>query len=201
MIRNLLNVSEKTPLPEMQARLSEVLGLERPVPMAVLLRAIEDPGFANDLITCRGAPGFLAALFDDRRTLAYAPAADDKPASSLALASKAATALIRWGKAGFSTVDERTLGAREAACLACPHLGEPQAMLQKLVPTSPVSERIGSRLGRKVCTLCGCVASRKIRLPSETCPGAHPIHPGLTRWGEERTSDAVREGAQVTDAA
>ena len=196
MIQALLNMNENTPMPEMQARLAFVLGIDRPAPMAVLLRAIDDPGFANDLITCRNAPGFLAALFDDKRTLAYAPAPDEKPASSLALAGKAATALMRWGKAGFSTVDEETLRSREDACLACPNLGEPQSMLQKLVPTSAVSERLGSRLGGKVCTLCGCVAAKKIRLPTEACPGAHPVRQGVTRWGDEMApQEAARENA------
>jgi hypothetical protein len=195
MIQSLLNVNENTPFPEMQERLGSVLGLDRPAPMAVLLRAIDDPGFANDLITCRNAPGFLAALFDDKRTLAYAPAPDEKPASPLALAGKAASALMRWGKAGFSTVDEETLRVREEACLACPHLGEPQSVVQKMVPTGPVSDRLGSRLGRKVCTLCGCVASKKIRLPTEVCPGAHPTRKGRTRWGEEMTHEPARRSA------
>ena len=72
MIQALLNTTETTPLPEVCARLGQVLGLEKPVPQAVLLRAIDDPAFAADLITCRNAPGFLAALFDDRLLTASA---------------------------------------------------------------------------------------------------------------------------------
>ena len=184
MIQRLLDVTESTPIPEMRARLGEVLGLGRPVPMAVLLRAIEDPGFAGDLITCRNSPEFLAALFDDRRTRAFAPAAEAAAASPVKLAGKAATALARWGKAGFSTVDAEALERRESACLTCPHLVEPQSALQKMVPVGARSGAVGSRLGRKVCELCGCIATRKVRLPTETCPGAHPVLAGLTRWRE-----------------
>jgi hypothetical protein len=184
MIQQLLDVSKSTPLPEMRERLGEVLGLDRPVPLPVLLRAIDDPGFAGDLITCRGSPAFLTALFDDRRTRAYAPAAEVADASPAKLAGKAALAFARWGKAGFSTVDPETLDRREQACLACPHLGDPQSLLQKLVPTGAVADRVGSRLGRKICTLCGCVATKKIRLPTEACPGEHPVRAGLTRWEE-----------------
>jgi hypothetical protein len=36
-----------------------------------------------------------------------------------------------------------------------------------------------------VCDLCGCVASTKIRLPTESCPGRHPLNQGLTRWGDK----------------
>lgn len=184
MIQSLLDMDQTTPLPDMCAKLGDVLGLDGPAPMPVLLRAIDDPGFAGDLITCRGAPEFLAALFDDKRTLAYAPAAEAAPASAAALAGKAAMALARWGKAGFSTVDTDVLARREAACLACPNLGEPQTMLQKMVPTGAVSDRVGSRLGRKVCMLCGCVAGKKIRLPTEACPSQHPTRAGVTRWDE-----------------
>jgi hypothetical protein len=90
VIQQLLNVSETTPVTEMRARLGEVLGMKGPVPMPVLLRAINDPGFATDLITCRNAPNFLAALFDDRRTRAYEPVAEKTPMSSTKLASKGA---------------------------------------------------------------------------------------------------------------
>lgn len=183
MIEGLLQMRETMPLQEMCARLGEVLGMEKPVPLAVLLRAIDDPTFAADLITCRNAPGFLAALFDQSRTRAYAQPEATRT-SLQALAAKAASALIRWGKAGFSTVDQTILEQRESACLACPNLREPQAAVQKLVPTAVASDRVGSRLGNKICALCGCVAGPKIRLPTETCPDPHPVYANLTRWRE-----------------
>jgi hypothetical protein len=190
MIQQFLDVSVATPPSEMLARLAEVLGLETPVPMAVLLRAIEDPGFATDLITCRNSPHFLAALFDDKRTLAYAPETQTEaaPLSALALSSKAAGAFTRWGKAGFSTVDAETLERRESACLACPNLKEPESLLQKMVPVAKTSDTLGARLGRSVCGLCGCVATKKIRLPTESCPGAHPTLTNLSRWREPMTA-------------
>lgn len=185
MIQEFLDVSESTPLPVMRERLGEMLGLGRPVPMPVLLRAIDDPGFASDLITCRSSPDFLAALFDDRRTRAYARESSSVGTPPPAvLAGKAATALTRWAKAGFSTVDRDVLERRESACLNCPHLVEPQSLLQKMVPVGHISGEVGSRLGRKVCELCGCVATKKMRLPTEPCPGEHPVHAGLSRWGE-----------------
>ncbi len=195
MIQGLMDVDQNTPLPVMRAKLGDVLGLDGPVPMPVLLRALEDPSFANDLITCRGAPAFLAALFDDRRTRAYAPAAEAAPTSTVALAGKAAQALARWAKSGFSTVDADVLARREAACLACPNLGEPDSLLQKMVPTGAVSDRVGSRLGRKVCKLCGCTAGKKIRLPTEACPSPHPTRAGVTRWDEPIAASAAANGA------
>ena len=129
------------------------------------------PGFAADLITSRGQPGFLAALFDDRRTRAYAPSAlaADAP-SATALAGKAAAAMLRWGKAGFSTVDSETLERRESACLGCPNLADPASAVQKMVLVGAVTDKVGSRLGGKVCNLCGCVVHKKIRSPTEACP-------------------------------
>jgi hypothetical protein len=194
MIQGLLDVDHNTPLPVMRAKLGGVLGLDGPVPMPVLLRALEDPGFASDLITCRSAPAFLAALFDDKRTRAYAPAAaaaETAPTSTVALAGKAAQALARWARSGFSTVDADVLERRETACLGCPNLAEPDSLLQKMVPTDAASDRVGSRLGRKVCKLCGCVASKKIRLPTEACPGPHPARAGVTRWDEPIAASAA----------
>lgn len=175
---------DTTSLPEMCGKLGEVLGMDKPVPMQVLLRAVDDPVFANDLITSRGAPGFLSALFDDRRTRAYTSAVEENQATSLALAGKAASALMRWGKAGFSTVDEAVLERRETACVNCPNLADPKNVLQKLLPSAETANKPGSRLGGSICSLCGCIAGKKIRLPTESCPDAHPVASGVTRWSE-----------------
>jgi hypothetical protein len=199
MIQALLNTNETTPLPEMCARLGQVLGLGKPVPQAVLLRAIDDPAFAADLITCRNAPGFLAALFDDRRTRAYVPLAAPTQASSIALAAKAAAALTRWGRAGFSTVDAATLERRESACLACPNLAAPQAAIQKLAARDIADDRAGQRLGNKICMLCGCLVSKKIHLPTEACPDPHPTRANVTRWGEP-LADRPLDGKEMSHA-
>lgn len=186
MIEKLLKATEDESLPQLCQRLGEFLELDGPAPPAALMRAVHDPSFAADLVTSRGAPGFLQALFDDPRTTAFAPAAEPAAApaaSNRQLVGRAAEALVRWGRAGFSTVDQRTLERREDACLACPNLRDPQATVQRIVP-GRASDRVGSRTGRKVCGLCGCNVSRKIRLPSEACPGEHPTQSGMTRWGE-----------------
>ncbi|VWC97591.1 hypothetical protein BLA39750_02325 [Burkholderia lata] len=193
MIQSLLQMHDTTPLPEMCIRLGEVLGMDKPVPMPVLLRAIEDPGFAADLITSRGQPGFLTALFDDRRTRAYAPSEPSAGTqSAVALAGKAAAAMLRWGKAGFSTVDAQTLERRESACLGCPNLRDPESGVQKMVLVGAVTDQVGRRLGGKVCGLCGCVVHKKIRLPTEACPDTHPVKSGLTRWDEPIPAEALQ---------
>lgn len=192
MIKQLLDVNDTTPLPVMCERLGEALGLGRPAPMPVLLRAIEDPGFATDLITCRSAPAFLTVLFDDPRTRAYERETSVAEKSAPELAGKAAAALTRWARAGFSTVALEVLERRENACLSCPHLKDPQSLLQKMVPVGQVSNEVGSRLGRKICGECGCVATKKMRLPTEHCPSEHPVHAGLSRWGEPMVTPAGR---------
>ena len=69
------------------------------------------------------------------------------------------------------------------ACLACPHLATPTRILQKMLPSRKGAAEIGRRTGDKVCDLCGCSISRKIRLTSEVCPGQDPANPGVSRWG------------------
>ena len=177
---------------DLRTRLGVALELDGPVPEEVFRRAIDDPPFAEDLLTCRGAPGFLQALFEAPATRAYArvAAGDGDAAAGAAseagnreLVARAADAFVRWGRAGFSTVDETVLARREAACLACPHLREPTTTVQRLVPGRE-ADRLGARTGRRVCDLCGCTTSRKIRLPTESCPGRDPEDASRTRWGD-----------------
>jgi hypothetical protein len=189
---------------ELRQRLGEFLGLPGPAPEEVVRRALDDPSFETDLITARGVPGFLRALFDQPATRGYAvldagptvpdPAAPSpampSPAGSAALIARAVGAVLRWGKAGFATVPIEDLRRREDACLACPHLSEPRAAVQKLVPAGPAGDRTGARTGRKVCGLCGCVVARKIRLVTESCPAEHPRRAGLSRWGEPAAGQA-----------
>ena len=183
MIKELLDAKDSDSIPDLCLRLGTFLGLEKAVPENVLMRAINDPPFANDLITCRNTPGFLGALFDDPVTRSYDVNASESK-SNLDLISKATTAFIKWGKAGFSTVDLETLERRENACLRCPHLKDPERTLQKLMSGKKSSEKVGSRVGKKVCELCGCTVSKKMRLPTESCPSADPILVGMTRWNE-----------------
>ena len=189
MIHELLDVKDGESVDELRTRLARVLGREEPVPLNAFLRAVDDPSYFSYLLTSRNAPGFLEPLLADPANAKYGPAeAPPRPAatqrhSDMALVGRAAKAFIRWGKAGFSVVDEATLERRENACLACPNRVEPRSRLQKLIPISNAGQ-IGTRTGNHVCDLCGCQIAKKIRLPTESCPGAHPTEPGLSRWGE-----------------
>ena len=62
MIQSLLQMRDTTPMPEMCVRLGEVLGMDKRADAGAAARD-RGPGFAADLITSRGQPGFLAALF------------------------------------------------------------------------------------------------------------------------------------------
>jgi hypothetical protein len=193
MIKEFLNIQEHESLPELCARLGQFLGLNEPVPMRVLLRAIDDPLYASHLITCRNTPGFLEPLLNDSKNVGYAlpstvEIASDKTPSNLALIKKASRAFFNWGRAGFSTLDAEALKRREDACLGCKHREVPKRFLQKLVATRAVKGELGHRLGGSVCKLCGCNLSRKIKLPSEFCPDNHPSQAGLTRWEEPMQS-------------
>ena len=186
MIQELIEIKDTDSIPEMCDRFGSWLGVEKPVPEPVLLRALDDSAFAGDLIACRDAPAFLEALFTDPRNQRYAPppaAAAAGPAGNVALVGRAAQAFLRWGKAGFTTVDAATLERRENACLGCPHLSAPQTLVQKLAGGEE-GEALGKRTGKRVCVLCGCNVGKKIRLSSESCPDRHPVLHGLTRWAE-----------------
>jgi len=179
-----------TGLPELNEQVKQkclefanILGLSEPVSSEVLQAATEDETYAHNLLVCRKEPGFLTYLLANPpkpRT----PNVVHKEKSNLELIGKASEALFRWAKTGFSVVDDETLERRENACLACPNLSEPQKLVQKLIPSKGISQKVGQRTGSKVCEFCGCNVSKKIRLPSESCPDKHPIEAGMTRWGE-----------------
>ena len=178
MIQELLDIRPTESFDAICRRMSSFLGLEEPIPENAMRRAIQDEDFANNLITCRNAPDFLRTLLDDPGNARY-----ENRLTNADLLKKAAEAFLRWGKAGFSVVGDDVLEKRENACLSCEHLSKPEKMLQKLVTSGP-GERIGKRAADCVCRLCGCSISKKIRLPSESCPALHPGDSRLNRWGE-----------------
>lgn len=184
MIQDILDIKPTDSFQDMCDRMAAFLGMKTRIPENAMRRAIQDPDFANDLITCRNAPDFLEALLDDPGNDHYAePEAEAAKITNTELLKKASGALLRWSKAGFSTVDDEVLETRENACLGCEYISKPETMLQKLV-TSKSKAQIGKRVADCVCKLCGCSLSKKIRLPSEACPAVHPKNQELNRWSE-----------------
>ena len=163
---------------------SEILGLNEPVSPEVLQAATEDETYAHNLLVCRKEPAFLNYLLANPPKLRSSPELLPQDKTNLELISKASQTLLKWAQTGFSVVDDETLERRENACLACPHLSEPQKLVQKIIPSKEINQKIGQRTGKKVCNLCGCNVSKKIRLPSESCPDKHPTQAAMTRWRE-----------------
>lgn len=182
MIQELLDIKPTDSFLEMRARMGAFLGLEEPLPENAMRRAINDEDFANSLITCRDAPGFLKPLINDPKNEIYAT--KEANLSNTQLIGKATQAFVKWGKAGFSVVDKDILEKRENACLGCENLMKPETALQKLV-SSEASDQIGRRTSNASCRACGCNISKKIRLPTEACPVEDKNQAGFTKWGEE----------------
>jgi hypothetical protein len=158
------------------------------VSFAVMQAALDDPTYAHNLLICRSEPVFLKHLLahPPKRPAMPSPEQVHTDQSNLALIARASKALARWAKTGFSVVDDKVLERRENACLDCPNLVAPTKLLQKLVASHQAVETIGQRTGHKICDLCGCNVSKKIRLSTESCPAKHPTQPGMTRWSETR---------------
>jgi hypothetical protein len=186
VIQELLGATETENWDDTRARVGRGLGLEGPVPDPVLRRMLAEPGFARDVTISRGAPAFLRALFDDPRTARYAgPLAEQAERSNAELLKSAAGALLRWGRTGFARVDDATFQRRWSACQGCPHLQDPPA------DRALYRVKLAGDVDRRVCDACGCVASRKARLPSESCPVADALDPALNRWGEPLKGGAL----------
>ncbi|MGN6253461.1 MAG: hypothetical protein ACTHO8_00505 [Solirubrobacterales bacterium] len=163
------NEVSATPLEEACERLGELLELEGPVSEEVAAAAATDQIYARNLLSTRDAPALLEHL------LANPPEVREEP-STLALGGRLAQAMVRWGRTGFTVVDEETRQQRLAACAACPHQMEANRH-----PTLHRWLADGER--PMVCGLCGCALARKTRLGSERCPDEDPDRPGFDRWG------------------
>ena len=166
------------PMPEMCVRLGEVLGMDKPVPMPVLC--------ARSRTRLRRRPHHLArpawlpgALLDDRTALTRRRLADAP--SATALAGKAAAAMLRWGKAGFSTVDSETLERRESACLGCPNLAIRERGAEDGAGAPSPTRSAAGWAGLQPVRLRG---PQEDPPPTEACPDTHPVKSGLTRWDE-----------------
>ena len=177
---------------QQRADLAELLGLSEPVPADVLLSAVSDREYARNLMLCKDAPVMLDFLVtnpphraeatpaevgaEPSAEIAERTAADHSTGQLLGAASKSFWA---WTKSGFAAVDEATYQRRYGTCLECPNLIDP--------PRKRVYQIIGAADAAddsKICRLCGCVASKKARLPHESCPAAHAELAGMNRWGE-----------------
>jgi hypothetical protein len=174
---------------DMRSEFGRFLGIEEPVPSEVLNHALENANYAAYLLSVRNQPKYLNILFkaplNNKDTQAGTDEQIDKvdkntthEHSNRELLGKAAKALVNWGKSGFKTVDEATFEKRFSACQGCPFL---QAAPDKL----PYKIKLSKDSDMRVCGSCGCVAKRKAKLSSETCPEPLPENPELNRWHEK----------------
>ncbi|MFI1577587.1 hypothetical protein [Embleya sp. NPDC020630] len=162
-----------------RTELGRILGLDAPVSEQVFRAAVTDDGYARNILTCRRDSELLDLVL-------ARPPAPAEPLSPATLVARGATALARWARTGFTVVSDDVFDARMRACAACPHLATQRGnSLQRLTATGLTD--------KSTCTLCGCVAARKARLPSEQCPGVDPERPDHTRWGDPREADAPAE--------
>lgn len=169
------------------AKLGAFLGLEGPVAPEVLISAVEDPTYANNLYLCRRTPVFLQQVLRQPTRPRPSTVGEQRPAnaerSNIQLARKAALSLAKWARSGFRKVDESTYQQRLAACAACPH----QVSAPGKVVYAVADAIVGSQDGKQsICDLCGCLTSAKARLAHEHCPADHPDMNGQTRWSEPK---------------
>jgi hypothetical protein len=159
--------------------LGKILGLQGPVSQEVLLAALGNGAYAHNLLTCRRTPEFLNHLLSNPpKAYAGVETGDEK------LIARAELALQKWSETGFSLVDDEILKRREEACVSCPNLGELGQQFRQSHSSGNQSDKLGERTGDRICKICGCNASGKMRRTSASCPDKHPTEAGMTRWQE-----------------
>jgi hypothetical protein len=171
MIAILQRIAQSESFDAQRAALGGYLGLDAPVSGAVLRRARVDERFASLLVLSRPYLDLLNRLLNAPATLRYE--AEAPPITTSRAVRKAAGSLLAWARSGFETVDDDTYAARIATCEACPHLGAaPELIVYKL--------KLDSETDMRTCKRCGCVARRKARLATESCPDL--------RWAKKEAS-------------
>ncbi len=170
---------------DMRKAFGNFLGIKDPVPSAVLNRARQDDKFTIYLIRSCHNETLLQLLFDAEANKKFEPSSlEVVEFSNTELVSKASKAMFTWAKTGFRKIDEATFEKRINACHACEHLvTHPDQLSYKVA--------LIKRSDPRICELCGCIASRKARVISESCPLPNPNDSSKNRWGEALQSGAT----------
>lgn len=155
---------------DMRQEFGAYLGLPDPVPSAVLRKAINDEKYACYVASARNNPGYLQMLFNVEPEI-------QEDRSNLQLLGKAAKSLLKWGASGFGYADEALYATRISACSSCEYLRDAPAK-------AVYNLKMSSDTDNRICSACGCVASRKARLATESCPVKSMKDATLNRWGE-----------------
>lgn len=125
-------------------------------------------------LSCYCCCGQVTGSLSER---ADTPQPVDQEPTNLQLATRLGKSMLNWGKTGFATVTAEIYEKRLAACAKCDQLRDaPDRLAYK------VSLKKGE--DKRTCAACGCVVSRKARLPKDTCPLQDPENPVMNRWGE-----------------
>lgn len=158
--------------------LGKVLNQDGPVSEDVLYAAIYDQSYAHNLLTCRKEPVFLKHLLASPPKVPAAQRVETlDEVSQLELIKKMSEAIWGWAKVGFTRIEDQIFQRRVSACMQCPNMIDAPDILSYRMATIRASNN-------KICRPCGCLISKKTRIPSESCPDADPQNPALTRWGD-----------------
>lgn len=178
---------------EARQRLGAYFGLDADAPANVTARVLNDQRFAALVASMGKFPEWRQKFLNDPFNAKFeVPDADTDQGrtrsltSTATLVKKAAFGLLKWGTQGFFAVDPVVKEKRAAACTECDQAVEaPKTKLYEVA-------NLGSS-DTRMCDACGCLLAKKIAMPTESCPLAHPDDPTLTRWGEpvEKASEGA----------
>lgn len=147
--------------------LEDFMELKKNLPPEVIARANKDDKFLYYLISCKDNPTLLLHVINSPENKKYITEDGlSKEYTKVELLSKFTGSMINWAKQGFKQVSHETYAKRIQNCFSCNYL--------KPAPDNLVYKVKLARESRlEICAKCGCVASRKARLVSESCPEAH----------------------------
>jgi len=146
---------------DLQLAITQLLGLEKPFPQVLVERAMIDDVFARLLYTASVEQTLIPSILSIADN--EVPTAETQNHSTNELLKRGAKSLVKWGLSGFATAPQELIKTRLSICEACPNLTEATGKFVYKIKLSKTENTA-------ICSLCGCVVSRKTTLPGEKCP-------------------------------
>lgn len=144
---------------DLQTAVTKLLALDKPFPKPLVERIKKDDVFARLIYKASTEreliPSILLLNENHNNTT--------PKHSNTQLIKKGASAIVEWGAGGFQFADKELVNKRKALCNACPYLTQATNQLAYKL-------KLNRNEDTSICSSCGCIIARKVRLPKQVCP-------------------------------
>ncbi|WP_299162223.1 hypothetical protein [uncultured Tenacibaculum sp.] len=143
---------------DLQTGITELLKLEKPFPERLVKRVKIDDVFAKLIYRASSEkeliPSLLKVGVKQENNIQH---------SNFELVKNGAKSFINWGVSGFKIASQEVVDERTLICKTCPYIS-------KATDQIAYKFKINANEDMSICSICGCVISRKVALLNKKCP-------------------------------